>query len=127
MRGPSIVLALACASASASAQEASPAMSERDMEALRGAIAACWNVGSLSSEAARAALTVRFDVNPDRTPDPESIALLDHDTTEAAAGEAFASARRAIIRCGASGLPLPSDEYDAWREMEITFSPLPGQ
>ena len=36
---------------------------------------------------------------------------------------AFEAARRAILRCGASGYDLPADKYDQWREVEITFDP----
>jgi len=36
---------------------------------------------------------------------------------------AFQSARRAILRCGASGYDLPADKYDRWRDVEVTFDP----
>ncbi|MFT7254284.1 MAG: hypothetical protein ACI81Q_001706, partial [Paracoccaceae bacterium] len=43
--------------------------------------------------------------------------------SDAAARQAFEAARRAIIRCGASGYNLPSDKYDQWRDIEMTFNP----
>ena len=30
-------------------------------------------------------------------------------------------ARRAILRCGAQGFPLPDDKYETWRELELIF------
>ncbi|MEM6478789.1 MAG: energy transducer TonB, partial [Pseudomonadota bacterium] len=36
---------------------------------------------------------------------------------------AFEAARRAIIRCGAKGFDLPSEKYDQWKEIEMTFNP----
>ena len=36
---------------------------------------------------------------------------------------AFEAARRAVIRCGASGYHLPAEKYDQWREIEMTFDP----
>ena len=41
----------------------------------------------------------------------------------AAARQAFEAARRAIIRCGASGYDLPTEKYDRWRNIEMTFNP----
>jgi len=35
----------------------------------------------------------------------------------------FETARRAIIRCGADGFPLPVEKYGQWREIEMTFNP----
>jgi hypothetical protein len=36
---------------------------------------------------------------------------------------AFEAARRAILRCGASGFDLPPEKYDQWRDIEMTFNP----
>jgi len=43
--------------------------------------------------------------------------------SEAATRGAYEAARRAVIRCGARGFPLPADKYDQWREIEMTFDP----
>jgi hypothetical protein len=40
-----------------------------------------------------------------------------------AAKQAFEAARRAIIRCGATGFALPADKYGQWQEIEMTFNP----
>ena len=43
--------------------------------------------------------------------------------TNASVKQAFETARRAIIRCGARGFQLPSDKYDQWKDIEMTFNP----
>jgi hypothetical protein len=43
--------------------------------------------------------------------------------SEAGARQAFEAARRAIIRCGATGFPLPPEKYDQWRSIEMVFNP----
>ena len=43
--------------------------------------------------------------------------------SETGAKQAYEAARRAIIRCGADGFPLPAEKYDHWKEVEITFDP----
>jgi hypothetical protein len=43
--------------------------------------------------------------------------------SEASARLAYEAGRRAIIRCGQNGYPLPAEKYDQWKEVEITFDP----
>jgi hypothetical protein len=43
--------------------------------------------------------------------------------TEASAAQAYEAGRRAVLRCGARGFPLPPEKYDHWREIEIVFNP----
>ena len=57
-------------------------------------------------------------------PDSGSIRLVTFSGgTEAGAQQAFEAARRAIIRCGARGFPLPVEKYSQWRDIEMTFNP----
>ena len=42
---------------------------------------------------------------------------------EGAATQVFEAARRAIIRCSKDGLPLPTDKYDSWKDLELVFDP----
>jgi hypothetical protein len=35
----------------------------------------------------------------------------------------FEVARRAIIRCGKGGYPLPPEKYAQWKELELVFDP----
>jgi hypothetical protein len=67
---------------------------------------------------------VRVDVAQDRKPNTTSIRMTGFDGgAEAAAKQVFEAARRAIIRCSKDGLPLPSDKYDTWKDLELVFDP----
>lgn len=64
----------------------------------------CWNLGSLSSQALRATVTVEFEIKSNGSLDLQSIRLVSGSGGgNAAIEQAFQVARRAIIRCGAAG------------------------
>jgi hypothetical protein len=87
-------------------------------------VAKCWNVGSLSSEAMRTAIKVSFRVDQNNKPDVGSIRMIaSSGGSDASARQAFEAARRAIIRCGASGYNLPKEKFAQWRDIEMTFNP----
>ena len=69
--------------------------------------------------------TVEFEnVSEDGKPQAGSVRMISSSGgSEAAAGQAFGAARRAILRCGARGYDLPADKYEQWREIEMTFNP----
>jgi hypothetical protein len=101
-----------------------PPLSAGEKESLRVAVSACWNVGSLSSEALQTTVVVSVAMNPDGTPIIGSISLNGSSGgSNAAAKQAFEAARRAIIRCGARGYQLPADKYGQWQNIEMTFNP----
>ncbi|RYH06902.1 hypothetical protein [Tropicimonas sp. IMCC6043] len=101
-----------------------PPLTSGEKDALRIAVQQCWNVGSLSSDALRTTVTVFVRMNENGTPDGGSIRMLDFEGgPEAAALQAYEAARRAILRCGASGFDLPPEKYDQWREVEMVFNP----
>ncbi|MBK5928649.1 energy transducer TonB, partial [Rhodobaculum claviforme] len=108
----------------ASGPAAGPAaLGSGTVDALRRAVAQCWNIGPLSTEAQAVTVTVGFRLARDATPEGD-VRMIDYTGgSEAAARQAFEAARRAILRCGATGFPLPADSYDAWREVEMTFNP----
>lgn len=111
-------------SAQSSNIPAGPPMTGGEKDALRVAVQQCWNVGSLSTDALRVTVVLGVSVSQDGVPDGGSIRMIDFSGgTEAAAGQAFEAARRAVIRCGARGFPLPPEKYDQWREMELVFNP----
>ena len=85
-------------------------------------IAACWTITALSPEAQATTVTLGVELGPDAVPHTEAITLIASDAPAAAAQEAFEAARRAVLRCGASGLPLPPDQHEQWRHMELTFT-----
>ncbi len=101
-----------------------PPLTAGEKDALRVAVQNCWNVGSLSSEALRTTVVVGVTMGEDAKPVVGSIEMISASGGNgAAAKQAFEAARRAIIRCGASGYDLPKDKYDYWRDIEMTFNP----
>ncbi|MCE8545278.1 energy transducer TonB [Ruegeria pomeroyi] len=101
-----------------------PPLTSGEKDALRVAVSQCWNVGSLSSEALRTTVVVSVRMNADGTPDTGSIRMIESSGgSSGAAKQAYEAARRAIIRCGAKGYKLPSEKYDHWRDIEMTFNP----
>jgi hypothetical protein len=101
-----------------------PPLTAGEKDALRVAVQACWNVGSLSTDALRTTVTVGVNVAQSGVPDAASITMLGFEGgSEASALQAYEAARRAIIRCGATGFKLPADKYDQWKEIEMVFNP----
>ncbi|MEL7025855.1 MAG: hypothetical protein AAGO57_01315 [Pseudomonadota bacterium] len=100
-----------------------PPLTGTERDNLRVAVRDCWNVGSLSTEAKNTVVTVYVTLDRDGRPDTGSIRMIGfRDGSESAANQAFQAARRAIIRCGARGFPLPVEKYGQWREIEMTFN-----
>ncbi len=119
-----VAAALADNSAPPRAAPAGPPLSSGERDALRVSVSNCWNVGSLSTAALSTTVVVGVDMTEDGRPVSGSIRMLDFSGgPESAARQAFEAARRAIIRCGARGFPLPVEKYDHWREIEMTFNP----
>ena len=99
-------------------------MTSGEVDGLRVAIKQCWNLGTLSSAAMEVKVTVRVDVGQDRKPVSASIRMTGYEGgEEGAATQVFEAARRAIIRCSKDGLPLPTDKYDSWKDLELVFDP----
>ena len=103
---------------------AGPPLSAGEKDALRVAVQSCWNVGSLSSLALETTVIVAVSLTQDGKPVTSSIRQIGSDGgTAASVKQAFETARRAIIRCGARGFELPSDKYEQWKDIEMTFNP----
>jgi len=101
-----------------------PPLTRGEKDALRVSVSACWNVGSLSTEALRTTVVVGVSLSQDGKPDTGSIRMLSSTGgSGTAAKQAFEAARRAIIRCGSKGFQLPPDKYGQWRDIEMTFNP----
>lgn len=101
-----------------------PPLTAGEKDALRVGVQRCWNVGSLSSDALATTVVVSVEMTEDSKPVGNSIRMVSSSGGSAgAAAQAFEAARRAIIRCGASGFDLPREKYDHWREIEMTFNP----
>jgi len=101
-----------------------PPMTAGEKDALRVSVQQCWNVGSLSSDALRVTVTVAVSMNENGKPDNASIRMVGSEGgADGAVKQAFEAARRAIIRCGARGFPLPAEKYGEWAEIEMVFNP----
>jgi len=133
VRDDAISDAVADAVAAAMSQEARPGtgtaasgppLTAGERDALRVSVSKCWNVGSLSTEALMTSVVVGVDMAKDGRPQTDTIRLISWSGgSEGAARQTYESARRAILRCGASGFALPAEKYGQWREIEMTFNP----
>ncbi len=101
-----------------------PPLTGGEKDALKVAVSSCWNVGSLSTDALGTTVIVGVEMEQTGRPVSGSIRMVSFSGgSEAAARQAFEAARRAIIRCGARGFPLPVEKYAEWRDIEMTFNP----
>jgi outer membrane biosynthesis protein TonB len=106
------------------AQPSGPPLSAGARDGFRVAVSACWNIGSLSTEAQGTTVVVGFDMTPDARPVDGTLRLVSSEGGSAAAAQqAYEAARRAILRCGANGYGLPAESYDHWRQVELVFNP----
>lgn len=116
--------ALALSEGPADATPQGPPLTTGEKDALRVSVQKCWNVGSLSTDALQTTVVVSVTMTEDSRPVSNSIRLLSSSGgTQAAAQDAFQAARRAILRCGATGYELPAEKFSNWREIEMTFNP----
>lgn len=95
---------------------AGPALADQSFPS---GIAACWNIGSLSTEALGVLVTVEFEIDANGKPKGETITMVGTTGKKEAAQRVFDSAKRAIIRCGAKG-------YQRSGHVRLEFSPLDG-
>ena len=101
-----------------------PPLTGSEKEGLKVSVSNCWNVGSLSTDALQVTVTIGFSVKRDTRPENGSIHLVSATGgSESSINKAYEAGRRAIIRCGSKGFPLPDDKYEQWRDIEITFNP----
>lgn len=101
-----------------------PPLTGGEKEALRVAVSSCWNVGSLSTDALATTVVIGVEMEQSGKPISSSIKLVSSSGgSQSGAQQAFEAARRAIIRCGARGFPLPVEKYGEWRDIEMTFNP----
>ncbi|MDF0599843.1 hypothetical protein P1J78_03765 [Psychromarinibacter sp. C21-152] len=101
-----------------------PPLSPAVIEALGLAVQQCWTLGASPSGTRQTTVVVSVDMRRDGTPDNGSIRLVSSETPGGEAERiAFEAARRAIIRCGARGFPLPEEKYPHWKRIEMTFDP----
>ena len=101
----------------------SPSLTSGEKSDLIFAVSQCWNVGSLSTEALTTTVVVGVQMTEEATPIVSSIRMLSFSGgSDRAAQQAFQAARRAIIKCGASGYDLPEDWIVSNKEVIVTFN-----
>ncbi len=97
-----------------------PQMSQSEIDALRAAIYACWVVPVGAEGLNDLVVPVRLEFNPDGTLASDPVAL---SIPGGPIGQQVAEAAlRAVRRCAPYPF-LPPDKYDAWRVVNINFSP----
>ena len=101
-----------------------PPLTGGEKDALKVAVGKCWNVGSLSTDALATTVVVSVEMEQSGKPITGSIQMVSASGgSEKGAKQAFEAARRAIIRCGARGFPLPVEKFGDWRNIEMVFNP----
>ncbi|QRZ13550.1 cell envelope integrity protein TolA [Paracoccus methylovorus] len=104
-----------------------PPLSQGEKDGFRVAVEQCWNRGSLSTEASRTTVSVRFSMAPDGTVEKSSLRMIGHEGgSDAAAKQAYEAARRAILMCERGGYDLPAEKYNRWKDVIIDFNASGG-
>lgn len=83
------------------------------IDGFRTDVERCWNPPEGS-----AVVTVAFGMNRDGTVADDTLRSIPREMADT---DSFTAARRAILLCGRDGYDLPPDQYEAWREIEMTF------
>jgi hypothetical protein len=100
-----------------------PPLSQGERDAFRVSVERCWIVDP-GSPAASVTVIVGMRMTRDAKPDTASISLLgSQGGDDSAVRTAYEAARRAILRCGTDGFPLPPEKYQQWAQVEMTFNP----
>lgn len=117
------VAAAAASAPAASSAQAGPPMNGEETSSFLGQIGGCW-INDPGATWMNAKVTVRFQL--DRTGhlvgpivQVEAVGGTDEDKRIA-----FERARTAVARCqnkGRDGYDLPSDKYEQWKDIELTF------
>ncbi len=97
---------------------------EQVARALNAWIGRGYSIGMLSVTSADTAVTVAFDLDEGGRVTVPSVRLVaDGAVPDRATWQAFETARRAIIRMGRDGLPLPPDVSGTWKSVVLMFNP----
>ena len=110
------------APAAASDLPVGPPLTQGEKDGLRFAVQQCWSIDP-GSPAASVVITVGFSLDESGRVDQGSIRQTAADGPDGGREDAFARARRAILRCQGEGYDLPVEKYAQWRDIEVTFNP----
>ncbi len=99
-----------------------PPLTGGEIEAFTFAVSSCWVVDP-GARSAGVKVTVSFSLDQSGKPvgDVRQVGAVGGDAATQRA--AYDAARRAILRCGARGFPLPVEKYSQWSNIEMTFNP----
>ncbi|MDO5606664.1 MAG: hypothetical protein Q4G25_16045, partial [Paracoccus sp. (in: a-proteobacteria)] len=103
-------------------QIASVPMTDLEKAGFRDAVQSCWNLSTLSADAAAIRVVVGFTMGRDGIPDAGSFRIVGNPEPDPGRQQAFEAARRAVMRCAGSGYDLPADKYNEWDDVEMTFN-----
>ncbi|MFQ1699149.1 energy transducer TonB [Loktanella agnita] len=111
--------------APAPAAAVGPPLTGLEESSFRLAVSKCWIVDN-GSPSANVTVEVGFALDRQGKVVNGEVRLISSSGGDPRATDvAFASARRAILRCAVEGggFPLPPEKYDRWREVVLTFDP----
>jgi hypothetical protein len=103
-----------------------PPLTGGERDAFRLAVQRCWVIDP-GSEASRVSVTLAFSLDPSGRISAGPTLLTNSGGSDSAVRTAFEAARRAVVRCGASGFQLPPEKYEQWKEVEMTFDASGGR
>jgi hypothetical protein len=100
---------------------AQTAMTESEIDALRSQMMKCWNVPIGAPDPRALVLRVKVDLNQDGTVSGAPQLLDTQGLSDPYFRAASESAIRAVKMC--APYKLPTEKYDAWNEVTVTFDP----
>lgn len=120
------VLGFACLAAAlplvVGAEVAGPKLAEAEIAAFSERVQTCW-VPPSEDRGQSVDVTVAFTMDPTGLPDPGSFRIVGDGEPDPLRQQSFEAAWRAVMRCAADGYALPPERYEAWHEIEMTFTP----
>lgn len=118
-----ILLAAGCTRVDDSAPHHENSLTGGEADTLRTQIESCWQVPTSVRDPKELIVVLAVQVNKDRTVKSAVVvdaARLETDRDFRAMAE---SAMRAILSAKCSPLKLPSEKYEEWKEITMTFDP----
>ena len=103
------------------AGEGAPPLLPSEIEEFKKTVAECWGVKNFDSTE-KGSITIAFSLDRQGKIDPDSVKSISNTFKDSRSAQSvFQRARRALMKCGVNGYDLPSDKYQQWKRMELTF------
>ncbi|MBU2991978.1 hypothetical protein Q4555_14835 [Octadecabacter sp. 1_MG-2023] len=85
-------------------------------------VSQCWNI--TQADDPWPVIEINFELTREGVPLPDSFVMTEASAaSETATQAAFASARRAVLRCGMDGYDLPAEHFELWQHVAMTVDP----